>query len=101
MNYFLKIYQNLLKLKKITKPSGRKCFQQLNSFQQIYHDYNSRTTIDIKNQAKLKREKNRFCKGYHKIERKKAYGQKNNYINNSTILSIRKIPDLSLEKKYF
>ena len=51
-----KLYESLSKnipkfiwVKKDDKPSERKCFQQLNSFQKIYHDYNSQITKDIPN----------------------------------------------------
>lgn len=43
-----------IKIKKDNKPSERKCSQQLNSFQQIYHNYNSLTIKNIKIRVNLK-----------------------------------------------
>ena len=110
--YYEYLSQNMpkfIEIEKDDKPKEIKFFEHLNSFQQIYHDYNNQTRDDLQNYTKLRKENNGFCGEYHKIEKKKAHGQKNNYINNNAILSImnryheqkRKIPDLSFDKNIF
>lgn len=92
------------------KDDKRVKFQEsLNTFQQVYYDYNVQRKNEMKNYIQLQKENNAFCGEYHKIEKKKACGLKNPYIINEAIVSIIneyaknkvKIPDLSVEKNIF
>ena len=97
------------KITKTMEESEKKILSEINSFKEIFYDYNKEQDEQMDNFEKIQDENNKFSKDYNKIQKDKAKFNTGTYLDYKPFINISsrylsrniKIPNLSKEHNIF